>query len=151
MATITVERALSIVEHAEDQFAKGRAIADAFAPFAEGGAHSRSDARTALMIVIADTYRLAAPPTSSQFGTYQSYARSSRMIASRIIFDDPAYRNDAAEDVLALGTEYEAYLVFLETLEPNHSNYWPLVYERLGLSYAAPTSSLQPKKRWWHF
>lgn len=55
---LTIDRAVAIVEYAQNEFASDRCIEDTFTPFSEGGASTRLEAFNALYIFIADWFRL---------------------------------------------------------------------------------------------
>ena len=144
---LTVERALAIVEHAENQFASGQHIEDAFTPFAAGGASTRLEALNALYIVIADHFRLSSARPSGASGgmdLFDRYANASQSIALRIVYDDnPSTLKPAAG---LQGTEtIESFVAYLRTLDPRGPDFWPQVYQRLGLNY--PSEREEPPKQ----
>jgi hypothetical protein len=98
---LTLRRARAIVGYAEDEFASGRRIEDAFTPFSRGGAAIRLDAVHVLYIVIADYFHSAcvrdsgSPDAMKRFG---KCANLSGGISWRILRDnirDPAKVPDA--------------------------------------------------------
>jgi len=145
MASLTLQRARAIVEYAQDEFAEGNSIADSYSPFRSGGATSRSEARNALLIVIAETYQLASKDL------FESYARSSHFIAMRLVCDELRDPEDVQRAAIESGKDYEEFVSYLKTLDPFQPDYWPKVYERLGLQ-AQPTSFIAAlKAKLWPF
>jgi hypothetical protein len=150
MAPITLARARDIVGHAEDEFAPGRSIEDAFAPFARGGASTRLEALHALYIVIADYFHLASirgsgsPNSVSEF---DKYANLSESVAMRIMCDDvrdPAMLRNA--NGLGAQETVTSFVGYLRTLDPADADFWPRVYQRIGLDY--PTQrDLKPEEK----
>ena len=156
MASLTLQRARTIVEHAENEFSRGENIEDAFVPFLDGGASSRQEARNALLIVVADSYRLTAsranrPETTSD--AFEGYARSSRFIATRVICDELRDPAEVRRVAIRCGQDYEAFVSYLRTLEPKQADFWPSVYERLGLPCPTqPVSfAVALRKKLWPF
>jgi hypothetical protein len=157
MASITVHRAKVIVGHAEDEFASGSSIDDAFAPFARGGASSRLEAVHALYLVIADFFSLAlrGPRPHEKMAEFEKYANLSEPIAIRVMSDglrDPAM----LRNVLAAQETVASFVSYLRRLDPAQTDYWPQVYQRIGLDYPAQLdstseqkSSPMNKKPWW--
>lgn len=135
MQQLTLERASSIVGFAEDEFARASSIDDAYAPFHEGGATSRLEARHALLLVVAEIYQ------RDTWGIFEDYAKLSRSISTRIMCD--ALRGSAEFDRVALhlGRNYDDFVSFLTRLDPTQANYFQSVYERLGIQNS-PDSTL---------
>lgn len=155
MPSLTLHRARAIVEHAENEFGRGGRIDDAFVPFQDGGASSRTEARSALLIVVAESYRLTTSRASSPDVTrdaFESYARSSRFIATRVICDQLRDVTEIQRTAMRCGEDYEAFLAYLRTLEPKQADFWPRVYERLQLPCPTqPISFATIVKKLWPF
>ena len=157
---LSVDRARAIVAHAEDEFASGVSIGDAFTPFAEGGASTRLEALQALYIIIADTYRLVSVRRSGSPGEmreFERYASHSGFIAMRIATDkikDPA--NLADPNCLLAQESVESFVGYCRTLNPASEDFWPKVYRRIGLVYPAecdrtPDTTPVGRRPWWRF
>ena len=130
--SLTPEGARQIVEHAEAEFASGRKIDDAFAPFAERGAASRQEARNALLIVVADFYRHAAlSGDRDELALYEDYAASSRFIATRIVCDAIVSPAEIATCAKRAGSHYESFVALLRTLDPAEDSYWASVSKHI--------------------
>ena len=168
-APLTIDRAIAIVEHAEDEFASGQRIEDAFTPFAAGGASTRLEARNAFHLVIADFYRVACARSSRDSGAmegFRKYAEAAASIAFRITSDHLIKRASSGKRMSELLSEsgfghletVSSFADFLRTLNPEATDYWPTVYQRLGLDYPSEpvchpreeTASIA-KKPWWRF
>lgn len=136
MTSLTLSRARAIVGHAENEFASGRRIEDAYSPFADGGASSRTEARNALLLMVAETFRLttsrASPPQKTR-ELFEGYSRSSRFIATRIVCDAMRDADEVLVAAMNSGNEYESFLDYIQTLDPKEREFWPKIYERLSL------------------
>ena len=84
---LTLDRAQAIVEHAENEYAKGRHIEYSLTPFEAGGASSPLEALQALYIVIAHHFwfssvRKSGAPAAMK--TFNAYAAASTFIATSL-------------------------------------------------------------------
>jgi hypothetical protein len=156
---LTLDRARAIVGYAENEFGSGRRVVDAFTPFAESGASTRLQAVQALYIVIADQFQSARVHHSGSpdaIKHFDKYANLSGEISWRILCDNI---RDLAKVPDALGDweTVESFVGFLKNLNPASADFWPKVYQRIGLDF--PTESAKPekdesvsgKKAWWRF
>ena len=161
MRPLTLERAREIVAHAENEFAAGHHIQDAFAPFARGGASTRAEATNALYIVIADYYRMASRhgASSPAMQEFSNYAGLSGSISLRLTYD--AIENpDALRAVASTDSRetMESFVRYLRSRDPQDPDFMPNVYRRIGLAYPAEPRS-EPlvatpsaaNKPWWRF
>ena len=164
---LTLARARAIVEHAENEFATGRRIEYSLTPFEAGGASSPLEALHALFIIIADRFwfscvRQSGAPEAMKM--FDDYAAASRFIAMSISFESTKTHSIAKlldPEMIESLTAYEtvdSFASFLHTLSPASSDYWPQVYQRLGLDYPTepsppPKADITPveKKAWWRF
>ncbi len=160
MTPLTLDRARAIVGYAENEFASGRRIEDAFTPFAGGGASTRFEAVQALYIVIADYFHSAcvrdggSPDAMKHF---DKYAKLSGDLSWRILcgnIRDPA----KVPDALGNQETVESFVGYLKTLSPASADFWPEVYQRIGLAYPSERvwepeadASSSGKKPWWRF
>jgi len=162
MPTLTLDRAQAIVGHAENEFSTGKQIDDAFAPFARGGASTRGEALDAIFIVIADFYRMASRSgsgASSEMEEFSAYARLSGSIAMRLASVSISDKTGSQQIAITDNREtVDSFVRFLRTLNPETSNFWPTVYQRIGLTLpAAPqtrpsiSTTSSGKKPWWRF
>ena len=161
MTDLTLDRARAIVEHAEKELGAGGRIPDAFASFARGGASTREEAINALFIVIADYYRVAYQhgAHSEVLQRFCNYAKASESIAMRLTFD--AINNpEALLHVMSTDTQetVHSFVNYLCSLDPTDKDFFPRVYDRIGLTYPAelriePSSVPAPRtsKPWWRF
>lgn len=154
--SLSVERACAIVAHAENVFATGEMIEDAFVPFARGGATSRKEALDALYIAIADYYRRASRrgKHSQEMSEFTSYALHSGLISYRIACDAGVGPNSVS--ALALEMPHEEmmdFVAYLQTITPSDSSFFNRVYSRLGIeiTQAKPQSAPAQVKPWWQF
>jgi hypothetical protein len=161
MTDLTLDRARAIVAHAENEFAAGGTISDAFAPFARGGASTRAEATNALYIVIADFYRMASRSgaNSEAMQEFFHYASLSGSIAIRLTYDaidsPDALRHVASSDTRET---MDSFVNYLRTLDPTGRDFISCVYHRIGLTYptesrSEPSSVAAPSmnKPWWRF
>jgi hypothetical protein len=163
---MTLTRARSIVEHAENVFGTGHRIEYSFTPFEAGGASSPLEALHALYIVIADRFWFSCirqSGTAAALKMFDDYAAASRFIAMSISYESTKVHSIAKlldPNMIASLSAYEtvdSFTSFLRALHPANEDYWPLVYQRLGLIYPTePEPPLQShkasirKKPWWH-
>ena len=136
---LTLERARKIVGHAEDKFATGKDIADAFTPFAQGGALTRLEALKALYIVIADYYHIASSRSSISprlMEEFEKYVNQSKSIAMRIMSDDVRDDDQKRKVSLEQKTSYELNVKYFKSLDSTLECYWQLVYRSIGLDFA---------------
>ena len=156
---MTLDQAKEIVGQAEDEFASGRHIEDAFEPFSSAGAATRIDALNALYLVIADFFAFCVSRSRSPdaMKAFEEYANASGSIAWRILCGNV---HDLAKvrDALGGAETVRSFVDFLKTLNPENSEFWPQVYARLGLQYPAESdlnrqdgAALSHKKAWWRF
>ena len=161
MTYLTVDRARKIVAHAENEFADGGDIRDAFAPFARGGASTRAEATNALYIAIADYYRMASRrgPGSAAMQEFAHYAGLSGLIALRLTYD-AIDSPDALQAVASTDSRetMDSFVRYLRSRDPRDSDFMPSVYRRIGLTYPAepriePSFAATPStnKPWWRF
>lgn len=169
-APLTVDRAISIVEHAEDEFASGKRIEDAFTPFAAGGASTRLEARNALHLVIADFYCVVCARSSRDSDAmegFRKYAeawagKALRITSDHLIKQARSSGKRMSELLSESGFGHletvSSFVDFLQRLNPEATDYWPNVYQRMGLDYPRepvchpeeiPASIA--KKPWWRF
>ncbi len=161
MTFLTLERAREIVEHAEREFANGGNIRDAFAPFARGGASTRDEAVNALYLRIADWYRTASAhgtdsPAMQEFSRYASLSESIAMSLSYDAIQNlEAFRLVASQDKRET---VESFVRYLRSLNTKTSDFFPRVYDRLGLIYPtdldfdhSPNTQPHSSKPWWQF
>ena len=138
---LTLERARTIVEYAENIFADGRSRSETFKAFAEGGASFRLEAFCALYIVIADYFHYAAirPGSPKAMTMFNQYAGASQHIALQIMCE---HIDDRENLSLAFDAEesVESFVAYLRTLNASSADYWPQVYRRLGLGNPADES-----------
>lgn len=135
MKSLTLACAKAIVDHAENEFASGSDILDAFVPFARGGAGTRDEALCALKLVVADYYRTAYKGSHINMLEFDKYAQGSGGIALRIIAD--AANGPEALDVIMRSNSKESmssYVTYLKTLDPSNSGFMNGVYERIGIA-----------------
>jgi hypothetical protein len=162
--TLTISRARSIVEHAENEYAAGKRIDYAFTPFETGGATSPLEALHALYIVIAEFFQFSRTRQSGSsvaMKGFDDYAASSRSIAMRLAMESTKVHSIAERlspemiDSLMAFETVDSFVSFLRTLQPASADYWPQVYQRIALAYPAepPLSNVKPakKKAWWRF
>lgn len=156
MNHLTLIRAKTIVSHAENEFCNGVDIPDAFAPFARGGATTRTEAINALMIVIADFYRSASRQGQSAMREFEQYAHGSGSIAMRIIAD--AAESPVALEAIIRSSDQESigsYVEFLKTIDPGKPGFMNRVYERIGVNASAgdkgfsEVTTAPTKRPWW--
>ncbi len=160
---LTIARARSIVEHAENEFIADRRIDYSFTPFELGGASSPLEALQALYIVIAEFFqfsRTRQSGLSAAMKGFDDYAASSRSIAARLAMESTKVHSiaerwspDMISSLLAFET-VDSFVSFLRTLQPESADYWPQVYQRIALAYPAepPHSQVSAEKRaWWRF
>ena len=161
--TLTIARARSIVEHAENEYATGRKIDYSFTPFEAGGASSPLEALQALFIVIAEFFqfsRTRQSGSSAAIKGFDDYAASSQSIAMRLAIESTKVHSIAERlspemiaSLLAFET-VDSFVSFLRTLQPTSADYWPHVYQRIALVYPTepPHSQVSAEKRaWWRF
>jgi hypothetical protein len=157
---LSLDRARAIVGYAENEFASGRHIEDAFTPFAGGGAATRFEAVQALYIVIADTYRLVSvrrARSPDEMNHFDKYASFTGELSWRILCDnirDPA----KVPDVLGDQETVQSFVGYLKTLNPASADFWPDVYKRIGLDYPTERdwkpekdAAASGKRAWWRF
>lgn len=161
MPPMTIARAREIVEHAENEFANGNDIKDAFMPFSRGGATTRLEALQSLYIRIADFYHFACvrrsklPDAMKQFDIY---ANGSGLIAWRIMCDH-IREPSKIPDALRSQETVSSFVAYVRTLDPTAVGFWHNIYQRIGLDYPlesqpliqVPEPSAKASKPWWRF
>jgi hypothetical protein len=154
---LTLNHAKAIVGHAEEEFASGADIRDAFAPFARGGATTRAEAVESMKIVIADFYRSAAKNGQDAMREFDQYAKGSGAIALRVIAD-AADSSEVLDTIMkANSTEsISSFVQFLKTLLPGDSEYMRRVYDRIGITFPEQVvidpikcTPQRMKRAWW--
>lgn len=140
---LTIERSRSIVEYAEAIFEQGQPIADAFEPFAAGGAVDRFEAYTALLLVIADYFAMVNRLTRKEQERYEGYVKHSRSVVIRVVCDGVKHSETATDLILDSGGSFDQYTQWLSLQDPKNHAFWPAVYKRLGIDRAT-ANILQP-------
>lgn len=162
--TLTIARARSIVEHVEYEYAADKGFDYSFTPFEAGGASSPLEALQAFYIVIAEFFqfsRTRQSGSSAAMKGFDDYVASSRSIAMRLAIESTKIHSiaerlspDMIASLLAFET-VESFVSFLGTLQPASADYWPQVYQRIGLAYPVEPRPSQvegaDKKAWWRF
>lgn len=143
-----LEWATRVVSHAEEEFASGAEIPDAFEPFCRGGATTRTQAAHALYIVIADYYVRAAsnPGVPELMRHFERYAALVEDIAMRILGDGIKLTDPNPEQAFGNWENVASFVAFLKTLDHTTYDFWTAVMERIEFD----PSQLQ-RKPWWRF
>jgi len=157
---LTVDRAQAIVEHAEKEYATGGRFDNTFTPFEAGGASSPLEALQSLYIVIAQRFSFVSQSGSSAaVKTFEEYVAYSRSISMDLFVESTAIESTSGSvtpKTIAMLARIDSFVSFLRTLRPSSPDYWPQVYERLGLAWPVASDSKQvgtsiEKKPWWRF
>ena len=140
-----LERANTIVTHAEEEFARGSPISDGYQPFASGGATSRLEALQALYLVVADYFRLASTRQSGRedaMREFNNYAKGSGGIALRILGGNITEPEELRNcNGLGNSETIDSLVKHLKTLDPSSASFWPTVYERIGMPFPVDSQS----------
>jgi len=147
---LTLQRAQAIVEHAENEYATGRRFHHTFTPFEAGGASSPQEALLSLYIVIAQRFSsVCQSGSSAALKMFDDYVASSRLISIDLFLESTEIESTAAsltpETIARLKAlvTLDSFVSFLRTLRKSSPDYWPQVYERLGLAWPVPSASIQ--------
>ncbi|GEM_PF-1689934 len=156
---LTITRARSIVEYAENEYSSGKLIEYSFTPFESGGASSPLEALQALYIVIADYFKLS--DSSSAKKNFDDYASSSQFVAMSLAMESTEVHSNAkrfSPEIIASIKSFitlDSFVSFLHTLDPISPDYWSKVYTRICLDFPVDSNknTLQTakKKPWWRF
>ena len=117
---LTIARSRAIVEHAEAVFEQGQPVADAFEPFAAGGAVDRFEAYTALLLVIADYFAMVKRLDRTEQERYEGYVKHSRSVATRVVCDGVKHAETAIDLMLDCGASFDQYTQWLSLQDPNN-------------------------------
>ncbi len=144
-SSLTIDRALKIVEYAENKFAKGRQSKNAVTTFKAGGASSPLEALQALSIVIAHRFWYASvhisdkPAAMRMFDDYAGLSALIEMSLCAEATETPSIATLLSPAMTASIKAWEGlacFVPFLRTLNTESPEYWPQVYQRLGLEHA---------------
>jgi len=154
--SLTLDRALAIVSHAQSEFGSSRRIDDAFDAFARGGATTRLEALNAHYIAAADFFRLVATRRSGAavlMEQFDRYANLSMQMAMRIVCDGIRDLEVLKTTAIRTGEEFNSFVADVKTLDPTALEFWPQVYQRIGIDYPLTSNNSKPmtKNPWWRF
>jgi hypothetical protein len=142
---ISVAKANSIMAHVEDELSKSGMPDQVFPMFKKYGAFNRPEAENIILIALASFYRhVGNSPAAVQ--VFDDYTSGMDMLCHALVYEhlDEETRIaliKAVKDALITPSKFAA---FLKTLDVDSANYWPKVYQEIGIPL--PSSEQSPRQ-----
>jgi hypothetical protein len=163
VAPTTVDQAEAIVDRISDTLIKQDYVGGIFVPFSKTGASSRLQIAHATMLAIANLYRrvFSHKPSPQELKVWEDFSKGAggtivsvmyqyfpdvelatlrktytkeKRFSREVMAEESRLQSLAETDSEIRRSEnIDSYISFLQTLDLSSSNYWQLVYARLGL------------------